>query len=165
MATINDLNAVIKSNAQQMNIFTDTIREVVKACSTIKIESIKHTNKVLLGFEDTIAAISKLSGLITRLSPEIINNNIEIINKLIYAINDFNEIKINPLSIKIRLKFLEFFMSQLGDIISNVEKFAEQLNTFNKSAQIDVIVAINNLKTIFTSSIKLSCCPDTLHLR
>ena len=59
-AATNDLNKIIKSNAKQMNIFIDTIKEVVKNCQPIDKKSVGHVTEVLDAFKPTIIVINDI---------------------------------------------------------------------------------------------------------
>lgn len=174
MSMTNDLNEIIKTNTEQMRIFTDTVKYVIQGCKSVDKKSIKHASDVFDSFKMIINVVKEINLLI---SAQIFNFQTDpifnSINEIMNLIRNITQIKFsNPIILKLKLFYLKFIIKTLYNTINSInEDFAsiqnllknlgagiiakQILSFFDEISNIVDTLKMINLKFIISAKIKL----------
>ena len=124
MSTTNNLNEIIAANAEQMRVFTDTVKYVIQGCKLVDKKSIKHASGVFDSFKMIINTVKEINLL---LSTQIFNfqthSIFKSINEVMNLIKNITLIKFsNPIILKLKLFYLKSIIKTLYNTINSINK-------------------------------------------
>ena len=138
----NNLNKIIAANAEQMRVFTDTVKYVIQGCKLVDKKSIKHVSYVFDSFKMIINTVKEMDLL---LSAQIFNFQTDSIfkniNEIMNLIKQVTLIKFsNPLILKLKLFYLKFIIKTLYKTINSINKNFTKIQKLSKNFGAGVMV-------------------------